>query len=283
MSMTFNPSANDLVRHSLSLGARGISRGRIQDGAWRVWMPLDIDRVVELPWTGECVRAARPRRVLDISSPKLLACWLAENTSSEVVATDLWASEIDRWRKLTRAADPKRTRYKRLTLDVADGRKLQYSDSSFDFAYSSSVIEHVADSGDSDMMGELERVLEPGGLLALTFPFRSDFENEFVKHDLYGEVYRGNPIFFQRHYSVEAVNERLLRGRSFEIVEQAIWRKNGVKDAKEGLASRFPPKWEVGRFLGPALLAIGSRSMRPGSLDNPGPDNVMRLLLRKLG
>ena len=61
-------------------------------------MPLDVDRVVELPWTGELVAEAAPSRVLDLASPKLLACWLAEHTSADVVATDLWPAEIERWR-----------------------------------------------------------------------------------------------------------------------------------------------------------------------------------------
>jgi hypothetical protein len=26
-----------------------------REAAWRVWLPLDIDRVVELPWVGRMV------------------------------------------------------------------------------------------------------------------------------------------------------------------------------------------------------------------------------------
>jgi SAM-dependent methyltransferase len=281
-------SSSDLVRYSVALGRRALlSRGRRAGGlwsaaAWRIWMPVDVDRVVELPWTGAAVEPGPGRRILDVSSPKLLACWLAEHTGAEVVATDVWSAEVESWLRLTAAADRDGHRFRNLHLEPADARDLPYEDASFDAAYATSVIEHVEGDGDGAMMTELERVVRPGGLVALTFPFRPKFELEYVHHDLYGQRYVGTEIFFQRHYDSAAVRDRLLAGRAFEVVERGIWRKEGVREAQGRLRRVVPERWEVGRLLGPVLPIIGARALSEGDPDNPGPDNVMRLLLRRV-
>ena len=274
-------TAAELVRYSVALGCRALFRGGGGEAAWRIWKPLDVDRVVELPWSGELVAEAAPKRVLDLASPKLLACWLAEHTSANVVATDLWASEIERWRRLIRAAAPNGRRFGRLTLEAADGTALPYADASFDVAYSISVIEHIPGSGDVTAMSEFARVLRPGGLLILTFPYRKRFEEEWVERDVYGERYEGEPLFFCRHYSGETVQERLLAGHDFETVRQMLWRKEGVAQTQSRIRSLLPKGGQVGHLLGPVLPLIGSRSMQAGRVDDPGPDNVLGLVLRR--
>jgi ubiquinone/menaquinone biosynthesis C-methylase UbiE len=270
-------TAGALFRYSVALGARALRRpagGNWRNAAWRIWMPLDIDRVWELPWAGRAV-ARRGARILDVSSPKLLACWLADREGAEVVGTDVWADEVEDWRRLVGGRLP------RLKLEVADARSLPYDDASFDSAYSVSVIEHVEDEGDSKVMAELERVVKPGGLVALTFPFRAEYALEYVEHDLYGRRYEGEPLFFYRHYDEQAVQSRLLDGRAFEVVEKGLWRKEGgVREAQSGLHQILPARLELGRLLGPVLPVMGARSMRPS--DVPGPDNVMYLLLRRV-
>jgi SAM-dependent methyltransferase len=246
-----------------------------------MWMPLDIDRVVELPWTGRTVTKETPARVLDLASPKLLALWLAEHTTATVVATDLLSTEVEGWRRLVGAADPAGRRYKGLELETADGTALAYEDESFDVAYSVSVIEHIPDSGDSTAMSELARVLRPGGLLILTFPYRKQLEETWVEHDVYGERFEGEPLFFCRHYSAEAVQERLLANGEFEVVEQVLWRKEGVPEAQAKAHRFIPASWPVGHLLGPVLPILGKRAMQVGSVDDPGPDNVLGLALRR--
>jgi SAM-dependent methyltransferase len=276
-----NPTAAGLVRHSVTLGGRGLLRGGGAEAAWRVWMPLDIDRVVELPWTGRIVTTAAPGRVLDLASPKLLASWLAHFTPATVVAIDLWPAEIERWRRLIRAADPSGSHYRRLILETGDGTALNYADASFDVAYSVSVIEHIPASGDAQAMSELSRVLRPGGLLILTFPFRKQLEEEWVTHDLYGERFQGEPLFFCRHYSSEAVQQRLLGAGDFDLVEQVLWRKEGVAKVQARLYRIIPSAWPIGRMLGPVFPLIGRRAMRIATVENPGPDNVLGLVLRR--
>jgi SAM-dependent methyltransferase len=275
--------ASSLIRYSLGLGLRALRRRDARRAAaWRIWMPLDVDRVAELPWAGNQMLRAGPRRILDLASPKLLAFWLAERAGAEVVATDAWDAEVESWQRLARAADPLDRRLGHLSLEVADGTALPYPAAEFDAAYSVSVIEHIPGDGDTRAMAELERVLRPGATLALTFPFRERFEEEFVRHDLYGQRYEGEPIFFQRHYSLEAVRERLLTGREFEVLSQGLWRKAGVDQAQRGLRRLVPARWELGRYLGPALPLIGTRALSPPvDVSEPGSSNVMFLLLRR--
>jgi SAM-dependent methyltransferase len=234
-------------------------------------MPLDVVRVAELPWVAAKVLQARPRRVLDNASPKLLACWLAGPAGLDVVATDVWAQEVEDWRRLTDG------RYPRLALESADATSLLYDDASFDAVYSASVLEHIRDDGDMAAAAEIARVLRPGGVAAITVPYAGEHRDEHVEHDLYGEPYTGTPLFFQRHHDAGSVQRRLLAGGALEVVERGLWRKAGVPDAP-GL---LPAHWEIGRFLGPGLFFLGARALDDGPVDAPAEDNVLRLLLRR--
>src|SRR4051794_30571690 len=241
------PSATDLARYSVGLGARGLRRGPVPAALWRMWMPLDVDRVVELAWGAELLLREQPARVLGVASPKLLACWLVDRGGiAEVVATDVWAQEIAEWRRLA-------GRIPGLWLEVADATALPYPDASFDAVYSASVLEHIRDDGDITAAREIARVLRPGGIAALTVPYGREHRDEYVEHDLYGERFTGTPLFFQRHYAADTV-DRLLAGGALEVVERGLWRKAGVQEAQGTLHRLVPAEWEVGRFLGPALM-----------------------------
>ena len=133
------------------------------------------------------------------------------------------------------------------------------------------MIEHIPGDGDTAAMAELARVLKPGGLLALTFPFAREHSDEHVEHDLYGERYTGTPIFFQRHYSAESVQERLLANGAFTVVERGIWRKAAVKEAQGRLRRIVPARLEIGRFLGPALMVLGARALTDAPRRRPRP------------
>ena len=272
------PSALTLARHSVALGVRGLRRGPISAALWRIWMPLDVDRVRELPWVAARILRAQPKRVLDIASPKLLASWLTAR-GLEVVATDVWAQEVEDWRRLTGGA---------LTLETADATQLTYDDASFDAAYSASVIEHIPGAGDTAAMAELARVLKPGGLLALTFPFAREHYDEHVEHDLYGERYTGTPIFFQRHYSAASVGESsiyLTPGERLtvrDLLTAALIQS--ANDAAVALAEGVG-KGDVDRFVGwmnARARRMGLRDthfMNPDGLDEPGHDSSARDLL----
>jgi SAM-dependent methyltransferase len=102
--------------------------------------------------------------------------WLA-NHAGKVVATDLYDGE---WQsKFAREGDPGVLddpstfapfpyRRDRLVFLRMDGSRLAFADASFDVAYSLSSIEHFGGvEGARRAVGEMARVLKPGGILAL--------------------------------------------------------------------------------------------------------------------
>lgn len=83
-------------------------------------------------------------------------------------------------------------------LDLMDIRQ---PDEAFDLFYSAHVLEHVPDVHES--IGQIARVLRPGGVLVSTFPFRSSRKETITKARLTkaGEIehltepeYHGNPV-----------------------------------------------------------------------------------------
>ena len=246
--------------------------------------------------------AEAPTRVLDLASPKLLAAWLAEHTPATVVATDLLSTEIERWRRLIRAADPSGRRYHRLTLETADGTALGYEDESFDVAYSVSVIEHIPGSGDSKAMSELARVLRPGGLLILTFPYRKTSRRSGSSTTFTASAIEGEPLFFCRHYSAEAVQERSARERAHSTSSSRCCGARKVcRRHRSGRTGSFPTagrwatcsdpcfrSWAGARCVSGAWMTrarttcSGSRSgaadgraeLRPDSFDSASPTEV---------
>jgi SAM-dependent methyltransferase len=144
-----------------------------------------------------------------------------------------------------------------------------------------SVIEHVPGDGDSAMVREIARILRPGGIAALTFPFRAEYAEEHVTHDLYGQRYEGEPLFFYRHYDAGAVQRRLLDPADLEVIERTVWAKGGVRETADAARRIVPARLGLGRALGPALILVGKRAMHRTQESDLALDNVMGLVLRR--
>ena len=205
------PAWARLISHSYRLGGRWLAggvRGRgwphPRAGLYRLLVPLEpwrffeLARVAREPFTGAC---------LDVSSPKLLASMLQREGQGCWVAIDLLEEEIDRWRTLDSDLD----------LRVEDARALSFADRSFDAVVCVSVIEHVPADGDAVAMAEMWRVLRPGGVLHLTTNVASragDVRTARAVYATEGPSGAGSSepagIFFERRYSAQTLNSRLL-------------------------------------------------------------------------
>jgi ubiquinone/menaquinone biosynthesis C-methylase UbiE len=120
------------------------------------------------------VKASLPRvgglsgkRVLEIGCGRgAMTMWLASQVPApaSVVGADFSPSAIDLARKLSASVESPLP----VTWSVEDIQHIQAADSSFDLVISCETIEHVPDPRKA--LGELARVLRPGGWLMLTFP-----------------------------------------------------------------------------------------------------------------
>lgn len=145
-----------------------------------------------------------------------------------------------------------------------DLQNLNYSDGEWDYAMLNEVLEHVGD--DQKVLGEVYRILKPGGLLFVFSPNRwFPFETHGVTLKMLGwRVYwlpfiPYLPVRFGEHfYSTYARNywqgqlKRMLERAGFTIVERTyIWPTfEGISGKLPGILKPFRPLF---RFTGGAL------------------------------
>jgi ubiquinone/menaquinone biosynthesis C-methylase UbiE len=144
--------------------------------------------------------------VLDISSPKLLALFLANSQNALITTTDLLADYLGEWQVLSSLLGDRNSR---LAFESTDARLLCHSANCFDAVYSLSVIEHIPNNGDLVALAEFVRVVKPGGLVLLTVPFGPMFQEHYGHQDVYERKYTGTPVFFSRIYDIPRLKDLL--------------------------------------------------------------------------
>lgn len=251
-----------LYRLSVELGARHLFRhGYLREALVRMVVPLDPARYMELPWAWRQLTPMPGSSVLDLASPKLLAVALARS-GVLVTSVDALRSEMEAWRRLA-GSEPN------LRLQVADGRALPFGDSSFDHAYSISVIEHIAEDGDVRALRELARVVRPGGRLVLTVPHAVEARDEYRPRATYvDETTDGGRHFFQRWYDDQRLSQLFAVVPELRVIRREVVR---LQPNLNRLYTRsFPWLVPFGPFYG--LL---SREVRDPSGD------IARVLLQR--
>jgi 2-polyprenyl-3-methyl-5-hydroxy-6-metoxy-1,4-benzoquinol methylase len=131
-----------------------------------------VDGNANSPWYQLVKRHLNPLR--DLSGKRLLeigcgrgdlACWLADQPQgpSEIVAADFSITAVQKGRAF--AAERNLTNIK---WEISDIQDIAHPDASFDTVISCETIEHVPHPRKA--IGEIARVLKPGGRLLLTTP-----------------------------------------------------------------------------------------------------------------
>jgi SAM-dependent methyltransferase len=116
----------------------------------------------------------------------------------------------------------------RLHVVVADARQPSLADGTFDYISLISTIEHIEGDGDSVAIERLARLLKPGGRLVLTVPYNYRRYRDFwVQDDTYTSVYRGQQLFFQRHYDDDALAKRLVEPSGLPLRTKLIFGEPG--------------------------------------------------------
>ena len=200
--------------------------------------PVSIVRYFEYDFVNSCTGNIDDKNILDVSSPYLFGFFVSakKNCSYNYINPD--KKDLENVRSLAK----KISIVGKYSSDCLDAKKMYYPDNKFNRIVSISVIEHVNNHGDSEVMREMWRVLKPGGLLILTFPVKKQYEEEFISEDIYNlnrEETKGE-FFFQRYYDDKKIEERLLSSLdNFEIVEKKVF-----GEITSGFYNEYKKRWE---------------------------------------
>src|SRR5258708_7499271 len=234
---------NELRYYSFALRAgvanlfsNGLRLG-IKKTLGKITQPINAhSRFPEYYWFDAAIRdylltvpAGRSIKVLDVGSPKMFGLYLAKKLGLEVTLTDISELNVDEYQVIWRSLEPK-AKGKAL-FSLKDARALQFPDAEFDVVYSMWVVEHIeGETGDSQAIRELLRVLNPGGLLVLSVPFASRYVEQ-KRIGFAGAVRKTDDqhtYFFQRIYDQPVFEKRILQStRELEQVSlTTVWRKH---------------------------------------------------------
>ena len=234
----------DYYLTSIAVGLKSLLSHYPREALARVLNPLSYPRLMEYQLVLDQLAPLDGCRVLDIGSPKLPTLVVARNARCELHSTDIRDYFIPSTAHfLTRTGLGHRLG-RDLHLETQDARRLSYADGSFDRVFSISVLEHIPDDGDSQAMREIARVLRPGGLTTLTVPFSArGHRDEYVKGDVYERVGTSAPTFYQRHYDMHSLHDRLVEPSGLTLLGTTFFGEPGVRF--EPYWTRIPMSWKV--------------------------------------
>jgi ubiquinone/menaquinone biosynthesis C-methylase UbiE len=225
----------DYYLTSIGVGLRSLLGTHRREAAARIANPLSYPRYMEYQLTVDALGPLQGCHVLDIGSPKLPALLVARDRTCELYATDIRDYFIAPTAEFLMCMGLGDRLGRGVHLEVQDARCLSYGDATFDRVYSISVLEHIPDTGDSEAMREIARVLKPGGVLTLTVPFSArGYHEEFVEGNVYERNAEQGGTFYQRHYDLDTLNRRLVQPSGLILDDMRFFGEPRV---------RFEPYW----------------------------------------
>lgn len=187
--------------------------------------PLGYERCAELSWVIDHLapRFRQELRYLDVGTGESpLPTFFCAHTHWDITCVDKcpWVQKQHSFLRLLNRGAPPPNRFRVIEADLL---KANVPAESFDLITSVSVIEHFEGGSDSEAMKAIARLLRPGGTLILTTLVNEHFFAEFyLKRTVYGVKYDGSPVFYQRHYDVKSIAERLIEPSGL-IEEQRVY------------------------------------------------------------
>jgi SAM-dependent methyltransferase len=173
---------------------------------------LPYERCAELSWV---VRHLHPQfnehfRYLDVGTGESpLPTFLLRNSQWQITCLDK-CQWIRAQHRFLQALNPNGSN-RRFHVVEGDLLEAELTEESFDVITLISVIEHFEGNSDSAAMRRVARLLRPGGQCILTTPVNEPFFREFyVRNNVYGSRFGGAPVYYQRHYDVRSLAERII-------------------------------------------------------------------------
>lgn len=205
---------------------------------------LNYERCAELPFVIDHLRPRFAERLsyLDIGSggESPLPTYLlgASNWNIRCIDKFDWVLRQQTYAARVTGAAPPNGRF---AVQVQDMLTAELPQEAFDVITNISVIEHFAGTSDSDAMARSARLLKPGGTYILTTLMNDGFFKEhFVQQDVYGETFRTEPVFYQRHYDVAAVERRLIAPSGLREVQRIYFGDYGFQFFERVLQRKLP-------------------------------------------
>ena len=169
-------------------------------------LPMNYARIMELPLTDIMLDLQPQDRILDVSSPKMLAACYGMRQHGRLVAADLedyFENDFEIFNEQTHVSAETKV------FDATQG--IPFEDGSFDKVYSVSVLEHIPDAGDKIAFDEILRVLAPGGTAVITLPVYKEYVEEWTATTPYWRTMtdKSGLNFFQRRYDLAALESRM--------------------------------------------------------------------------
>lgn len=212
--------------------ANALNKSARRTRHYKEWfaMPMNYARQMEIPITAKYLNARHKERILDISSPKLLALYYSA-VGANVVAGDLeeyFVSDMNCYKELLGLS---------LETSVFDAtKKIPFDDNSFDKAYSISVLEHIPYDGDRIALNEITRILKSGGDLVLTLPAYKTYLEEWTTEGLYWQTINNedSKSFFQRRYNEDRFNRLVRSSPDLRLIDYCLVAEKPIKEPKLG-------------------------------------------------
>ncbi len=234
---------------------------------------LPYERCAELSWI---VRHLEPRfhkqlRYLDIGTGESpLPTFLYAHTRWDITCVDKcpWVQKQNEFLKKIDAGEAPAKRFHVVEQDLL---KANFPAGSFDVITSVSVIEHFEGGSDSAAMKAAGRLLRPGGTLVLTTLMNdSHFTEFYLKQPVYGEEFAGKPVFYQRHYDLKTVRERIVEPSGLQEEERIYFGDYGFQCFEKVLQWKKPLRafyawstpWLASRYMSYQPYPISRKDMR---------------------
>ncbi len=270
----------DLYRFGLMVGLRTLGRAP-REALKSLVLPVEYIRCAESRYVLQHLDARAGHRILDIGSPKLPSLFLAARVQARVHATDLLDYFFDRYGAYADAVMG--AHHDLYRMEAEDARCLSYADDTFDRVFSISAIEHIPDDGDSVAMGEIARVLKPGGICCLTVPWGlHGYVEEYRRKgdpDTYWVESSEERIFYQRAYDRPTLDRRMLSDPRLELVDLSFWGERRYP-VEHVILSRKLPRWARWGLL-PAHFPLSRLFVSRLGQDEPCRKKVACFTLRK--
>jgi SAM-dependent methyltransferase len=233
----------------------------------RFLMGIGYERAIEYAWIFRELQATSDQRIIDVgSASSVFPLFLHAVAGAAVDCVDFDRSVL----KLTGYAEKcglgESLRNGRLVIQQISTLPLPYPDEHFDGLSCVSTIEHSPEDSDTRSLLELMRVVKTGGRLAFSVPIATRHADVYVNSDVYDRKFGGAPVFYERHYDIKSIHERLIGPSGATLLSLEAFGEPGFEFGRRvayhkwiGLGGLLKPlrwtmPWFAHRFIKPVPL-----------------------------